>query len=73
MVGFEIQITDIQAKQKLSQNRDDKNHAAIVEKLELSEDGQSKEIAQLMKDCRESLVDSGRRSVSESIVASRES
>ena len=54
LVGFKIEITDIQAKQKLSQNRDDKNHAAIVEKLESSEDGQSKEIAQLMKDCRES-------------------
>ena len=52
LVGFEIEITDIQAKQKLSQNRGDKNHAAIVEKLELSENNQSKTIAQLMRNNR---------------------
>ena len=52
LVGFEIEITDIHAKQKLSQNRDDKNHTAIVEKLELSENNQSKEIAQLMVNSR---------------------
>ncbi|ESU26391.1 sporulation regulation protein [Flavobacterium limnosediminis JC2902] len=33
-VAFEIEITEIQAVTKLSQNRDDKNHSAIISELE---------------------------------------
>lgn len=33
VVGFEIEITSIEAAKKMSQNRDDKNHKAIVEHL----------------------------------------
>jgi transcriptional regulator len=34
VVGFAIEITEIQGKQKLSQNRDDANHATIIRELE---------------------------------------
>ncbi len=34
ITAFEITIDEIQAVHKLSQNRDDKNHSAIIEKLE---------------------------------------
>lgn len=33
VVGFEIKISSIEAAKKMSQNRDDKNHTAIVERL----------------------------------------
>ena len=49
IVGFEIDITDIQAVAKLSQNRDEKNHTAIVNELEKRDDHSSKEVARLMK------------------------
>lgn len=50
IVGFEIDIIDIQAKAKLSQNRDEKNHAAIIRELEKRGDHSSKEVARLMKE-----------------------
>lgn len=34
LVAFEIEITEIQAVKKLSQNRDDKNHSHIITELE---------------------------------------
>lgn len=34
VVGFVVEIDDIQGKQKLSQNRDDANHATIIHELE---------------------------------------
>jgi transcriptional regulator len=34
VVGFALEITDIHGKEKLSQNRDDANHAAIIHELE---------------------------------------
>lgn len=34
LVAFEIEITEIQAITKLSQNRDDKNHAMIISELQ---------------------------------------
>nr|WP_294937391.1 FMN-binding negative transcriptional regulator [uncultured Flavobacterium sp.] len=38
IVAFEIEITEIQAQKKLSQNRDDKNHAVIISELQKSDD-----------------------------------
>ncbi len=49
IVGFEIGITGIQAAVKLSQNRDEKNYARIIEALEQQGDPNSTEIARLMK------------------------
>jgi transcriptional regulator len=34
VVGFALEITDIHGKRKLSQNRDDANHATIIHELE---------------------------------------
>jgi transcriptional regulator len=49
IVSFEIEITAIEAKKKLSQNRDDKNYQNIISKLENSNDSQSIEVAKEMK------------------------
>lgn len=49
IIGFEIEITDIQAAYKLSQNRDKKNHDAIINELEDIDDSGSKGIANQMK------------------------
>ncbi len=49
IVSFEIAITSIEAKKKLSQNRDDKNYKNIISKLENSDDYQSIEMAKEMK------------------------
>ena len=49
IIGFEIEITAIEAKKKLSQNRDDKNYQNIISKLENSNDFQSIEVAKEMK------------------------
>ncbi|WP_309614068.1 FMN-binding negative transcriptional regulator [Flavobacterium sp.] len=49
IVSFEIEITAIEAKKKLSQNRDDKNYQTIISKLENSNDYQSIEVAKEMK------------------------
>ena len=49
IVGFEVAITRIESTNKLSQNRDDKNHERIVNELEKRGDTGSKEIAGLMK------------------------
>ena len=49
IVSFEIEITDIQAVKKMSQNRDDKNYQNIISKLEKSNDFQSIEVAKEMK------------------------
>ncbi len=49
IIGFEIEITDIQAAYKLSQNRDDKNHQTIIDELEDTSNPGSKAIAEQMK------------------------
>lgn len=49
ILAFEIEITDIQAKKKLSQNRDAKNYQSIINHLEKSEDGNSKQVASEMR------------------------
>ncbi len=48
IVAFEIEITEIQAKRKLSQNRDDKNHQNIITELEKNENVQANTIAKEM-------------------------
>ncbi|WP_396157566.1 FMN-binding negative transcriptional regulator [Flavobacterium sp.] len=53
IVSFEIAITSIEAKKKLSQNRDDKNYKNIISKLEKSDDYQSIEVAKEMKKNRQ--------------------
>ncbi|SDQ64827.1 FMN-binding negative transcriptional regulator [Flagellimonas zhangzhouensis] len=49
VVGFSIQITDIQATYKLSQTRKE-DHTAIISELQEQKDAGSKAIAQQMKD-----------------------
>lgn len=49
IVGFEIEIEEIQSAYKLSQNRDSKNHAAIIIELEKKGDAHSLAIAAEMK------------------------
>lgn len=49
IVGFQIEITDIQAASKLSQNKDDKNYNAIINGLEKKRDQNSSLIAKEMK------------------------
>ena len=50
LVGFEIEITDIQANYKLSQNRDVKNHANIAQELAKQADPSARQIAVLMQE-----------------------
>lgn len=49
VVGFEITITKTEAAYKLSQNRDQKNHAAILQELQNRPDADSHQIAEAMK------------------------
>lgn len=49
IVSFEIEITDIQAVKKLSQNRDNKNYTNIISKLENSNDNEAIAVAEEMK------------------------
>ncbi|HEX6227816.1 MAG TPA: FMN-binding negative transcriptional regulator [Chryseolinea sp.] len=49
LVGFEITITAIEAAYKLSQNRDQKNHAQIINELDARKDTGSRQIAAEMK------------------------
>ena len=49
VVGFQIEITEIQAAYKLSQNRDETDHKNIIKELEQLGDCHSKAIADEMK------------------------
>lgn len=49
IVGFEIEITNIQAASKLSQNRDEKNYKNIGDQLEKSGDPSSIDLARIMR------------------------
>lgn len=51
IVGFEIEIEEIQASKKLSQNRDEKNFQNIISELEKIDDFNSNSIAEEMKKC----------------------
>lgn len=53
IVGFEIEIEEIQAAYKLSQNRDAANHNNIVHELENKQDPNARAIAEEMKKLRE--------------------
>lgn len=52
IVAFEIKIEEIQAKNKMSQNRDDKNFSNIISELEKTEKPQSKAVAKEMSKLR---------------------
>ena len=52
IVAFEIKIEEIQATNKMSQNRDDKNYTNIVSELEKTENPQSMAVAKEMANSR---------------------
>lgn len=52
IIGFEIEIKEIQAVKKLSQNRDDHNYKNIVTELKNTENTQSIAVAEEMSKCR---------------------
>ena len=49
VVGFQIEITEIQAASKLSQNRNETDHKNIIEELENLDDFSAKAIADEIK------------------------
>lgn len=49
LVGFEIEIQEIQAASKLSQNRNDEDYKTIINELEQKEESFAKEISEAMK------------------------
>jgi transcriptional regulator len=54
ITAFEIEVTDLQAKKKLSQNRTDKEMENIIHSLEKSKDTTISEIAEYMKGLKKS-------------------
>lgn len=50
IVGFEMKVEKLEGKWKMSQNRDEKNHAAIIHQLEQINDANAKEVAAVMKE-----------------------
>lgn len=50
--AFEIEIDEIQATKKMSQNRDDANYTNIITELEKTEDPQAIAVAKEMSKCR---------------------
>lgn len=53
IVGFEISLDEVQARYKLSQNKNDKDYASVVTHLERSEDQQERAIAAAMRSKRD--------------------
>lgn len=51
ILAFEIEITNIEATKKLSQNRDAKNYATIISELEKLENSDAAAMASEMKKC----------------------
>ncbi len=51
ILGFEIKVTAIEAKKKLSQNRDEKNYENIIFELEQTNNSQNIDLALEMKKC----------------------
>ena len=51
IVAFEIEITEIQATKKMSQNRDDKNYQNIISELKKINSNESIAVAKEMKKC----------------------
>lgn len=54
IVGFKIKVNDIQAAYKLSQNKSEKDYANIVEHLAESDDESEQQLAEAIKDHRQS-------------------
>lgn len=52
IVGFEIEITSIEASGKMSQNRNDRDYKAIVTELEQSKEEGERKVAEWMRDRR---------------------
>jgi len=52
IVGFEIKITSIEAAKKMSQNRDDKNHTAVVSRLRENGNTRERSVADEMERLR---------------------
>jgi transcriptional regulator len=52
ILGFEIEIDEIQATKKLSQNRDDYNYKNIISELKKTENPQAFAVAKEMSKCR---------------------
>jgi transcriptional regulator len=52
IIAFEIEIDEIQATKKMSQNRDDVNYKNIITALEKTENPQSIAVAKEMEKCR---------------------
>ncbi|MBS1524341.1 MAG: FMN-binding negative transcriptional regulator [Bacteroidetes bacterium] len=52
IVAFEIEVTDLQAKKKLSQNRTDREIENIIHSLEKNDDTNAREIAEYMKELK---------------------
>ncbi|MCC0567510.1 FMN-binding negative transcriptional regulator [Brevibacillus sp. FSL L8-0520] len=57
IVGFEIEITSIEAAAKMSQNRSDTDYKSIVAELEKSEDQEEIQVAQWMREKRKGLFE----------------
>ncbi len=51
IIGFTIEISAIEAKKKLSQNRDEKNYQNIIQELEKTKNNQAIAVAEEMKKC----------------------
>ncbi|GKV70197.1 protease synthase and sporulation protein PAI 2 [Sporosarcina sp. NCCP-2716] len=56
IVGFTIHVTDVQAAYKLSQNRNERDYKAIIDKLEEEADDHSHQVAHVMKQRTEDMV-----------------
>jgi transcriptional regulator len=49
IVGFEMKIEKLEGKWKMSQNRDEKNYAAVIEQLERIGSYDAAAVAEVMK------------------------
>lgn len=57
IVGFEIEITSIQAAAKMSQNRNDTDYKSIVTELEKSDEQEETQVAEWMREQRKDLFE----------------
>jgi len=54
IVAFEIEVTDLQGKKKLNQNKDNENGRRVIEAFETSENTGERQIARFMKEIYDS-------------------
>lgn len=52
IVGFEVEVERIEAKYKLSQNRNDTDYQSIIDHLERSDDADAQKVAEAMRKIR---------------------